>query len=172
MLVSSPYAILRAPFESDVTVAILACDVTVRAMRHHDHCIRKWLHDGHIGKWLHGVHFAQWRNGDHIGTWRHGNHTRKWRHGSRTRRNLTQTVLSLHRTFEDFLHDGLVEYLDVNEENDCEIALYEQNIKRWAGASTPPWPACLGFFLGCRRELPLCSLTHPLPLPFGLPLPG
>ncbi|XP_033638583.1 DNA-directed RNA polymerase III subunit RPC2-like isoform X2 [Asterias rubens] len=32
------------------------------------------------------------------------------------------------RSFEDFLQDGLVEYLDVNEENDCQIALYESFI--------------------------------------------
>jgi DNA-directed RNA polymerase III subunit RPC2 len=31
-------------------------------------------------------------------------------------------------TFDDFLKDGLVEYLDVNEENDCTIAMYERNI--------------------------------------------
>lgn len=30
--------------------------------------------------------------------------------------------------FEDFLRQGLVEYLDVNEENDCNIALCESNI--------------------------------------------
>lgn len=35
------------------------------------------------------------------------------------------------RNFEDFLHDGLVEYLDVNEENDCQIALYEHMIHKW-----------------------------------------
>lgn len=35
------------------------------------------------------------------------------------------------RTFEDFLHEGLVEYLDVNEENDCQIALYEHMISKW-----------------------------------------
>ncbi|CAH3150476.1 unnamed protein product [Porites evermanni] len=34
------------------------------------------------------------------------------------------------RSFEDFLHEGLVEYLDVNEENDCSIALYEKEITR------------------------------------------
>ena len=34
------------------------------------------------------------------------------------------------RCFEDFLHEGLVEYLDVNEENDCMIALYEKDITR------------------------------------------
>ena len=32
------------------------------------------------------------------------------------------------RSFEDFLREGLVEYLDVNEENDCLIALYEFEI--------------------------------------------
>ena len=37
---------------------------------------------------------------------------------------LTQGV----RSFDDFLHDGLVEYLDVNEENDCHVALYEKDI--------------------------------------------
>lgn len=34
------------------------------------------------------------------------------------------------RSFQDFLHDGLVEYLDVNEENDCFIAVYEADITR------------------------------------------
>ncbi len=33
-----------------------------------------------------------------------------------------------YRTFEDFLQDGLVEYLDVNEENDSNIAVYEADI--------------------------------------------
>lgn len=33
------------------------------------------------------------------------------------------------RLFEDFLREGLVEYLDVNEENDSNIALYESDIK-------------------------------------------
>ena len=37
-------------------------------------------------------------------------------------------MLSNGMEFEDFLHQGLVEYLDVNEENDCNIALYESNI--------------------------------------------
>ncbi|PIK33730.1 putative DNA-directed RNA polymerase III subunit RPC2 [Apostichopus japonicus] len=37
---------------------------------------------------------------------------------------LTQEI----RSFEDFLREGLVEYLDVNEENDCLIALYESLI--------------------------------------------
>ena len=31
-------------------------------------------------------------------------------------------------TFDDFLRQGIVEYLDVNEENDCNIALYEWEI--------------------------------------------
>ncbi|PWY98866.1 putative DNA-directed RNA polymerase III, 130 kd subunit [Testicularia cyperi] len=33
------------------------------------------------------------------------------------------------RNFNDFLHYGLVEYLDVNEENDAYIALYERDIQ-------------------------------------------
>ena len=50
------------------------------------------------------------------------------------------------RTFQDFLHDGLVEYLDVNEENDSNIALYEKDItavsapatlRRWSGRGFP-----------------------------------
>jgi hypothetical protein len=32
------------------------------------------------------------------------------------------------RSFNDFLTEGLVEYLDVNEENDSLIALYEKDI--------------------------------------------
>ncbi len=31
-------------------------------------------------------------------------------------------------TFDDFLTKGLIEYLDVNEENDSSIALYESEI--------------------------------------------
>lgn len=31
-------------------------------------------------------------------------------------------------TFDSFLHKGLIEYLDVNEENDSYIALYEADI--------------------------------------------
>lgn len=33
------------------------------------------------------------------------------------------------RSFEDFIHDGLIEFLDVNEENDSYIACYEKDIK-------------------------------------------
>jgi DNA-directed RNA polymerase III subunit RPC2 len=32
------------------------------------------------------------------------------------------------RTFDDFIHDGLVEYLDVNEMNDASIAVYDRDI--------------------------------------------
>ena len=32
------------------------------------------------------------------------------------------------RTFEDFLVSGLIEYLDVNEESDALIAVYEKDI--------------------------------------------
>lgn len=31
--------------------------------------------------------------------------------------------------FEDFLVDGLIEYLDVNEENDAHIAVYQKECK-------------------------------------------
>ncbi|XP_078366537.1 DNA-directed RNA polymerase III subunit RPC2-like [Oculina patagonica] len=41
-----------------------------------------------------------------------------------------QELVQGFRSFEDFLHEGLVEYLDVNEENDCSIALYEKEITR------------------------------------------
>lgn len=34
------------------------------------------------------------------------------------------------RSFKDFLKDGLIEFLDVNEENDCLIAVYEKDIKK------------------------------------------
>jgi len=34
------------------------------------------------------------------------------------------------RSFDDFLREGLVEYLDVNEENDCLVALAEEDINR------------------------------------------
>ncbi|XP_076466133.1 DNA-directed RNA polymerase III subunit RPC2-like [Babylonia areolata] len=34
------------------------------------------------------------------------------------------------RSFEDFIQEGLVEYLDVNEENDSLIAMYENKIKQ------------------------------------------
>lgn len=33
------------------------------------------------------------------------------------------------RSFDDFLRDGLVEFLDVNEENDCNIAVDEKHIE-------------------------------------------
>ncbi|CAD6208297.1 GSCOCG00003306001-RA-CDS [Cotesia congregata] len=32
------------------------------------------------------------------------------------------------KTFDDYVHEGLVEYLDVNEENDCHIAFNEEHI--------------------------------------------
>lgn len=39
-----------------------------------------------------------------------------------------QELLQGVRTFDDFVHDGLIEYLDVNEENDANIAVYESDI--------------------------------------------
>lgn len=32
------------------------------------------------------------------------------------------------KTFDDFLREGLIEYLDVNEENNCRISMYEKDI--------------------------------------------
>ena len=32
------------------------------------------------------------------------------------------------KSFEDFLKEGLIEYLDVNEESDSHIAIYEKDI--------------------------------------------
>lgn len=52
-----------------------------------------------------------------------------YRHFPNTRFLLIVSVLYF-RSFEDFLHEGLVEYLDVNEENDCQIALYEYMINK------------------------------------------
>ena len=39
--------------------------------------------------------------------------------------------------FEEFVRRGLVEYLDVNEENDSYIALYEADITRCGSHLTP-----------------------------------
>ncbi|KAM9916949.1 hypothetical protein OXX80_013418, partial [Metschnikowia pulcherrima] len=39
-----------------------------------------------------------------------------------------EKLLSGKWAFDDFLKHGLVEYLDVNEENDSLIALYEKNM--------------------------------------------
>ena len=36
-----------------------------------------------------------------------------------------QQVIDNCRTFTDFIKEGLIEYLDVNEENDSMMALYE-----------------------------------------------
>lgn len=33
------------------------------------------------------------------------------------------------KSFDDFLKEGLIEYIDVNEENSCHIAMYEKDIK-------------------------------------------
>jgi hypothetical protein len=40
------------------------------------------------------------------------------------------TFFLLIRTFEDFLREGLIEYLDVNEESDADIAVYEEQINK------------------------------------------
>jgi len=44
-----------------------------------------------------------------------------------TKKHINDLKLGLH-SFEDFLRGGLIEFLDVNEENDCNIALDEKSI--------------------------------------------
>lgn len=39
-------------------------------------------------------------------------------------------ALLIFRCFQDFINDGLIEYLDVNEENDSLIAVYEKHISK------------------------------------------
>ncbi|ESO07623.1 hypothetical protein HELRODRAFT_98395 [Helobdella robusta] len=46
----------------------------------------------------------------------------------KVKRDHLDSLTGKSKTFEDFLHEGLVEYLDVNEENDCLIAMYEKDI--------------------------------------------
>ncbi|GBG88963.1 hypothetical protein CBR_g48573, partial [Chara braunii] len=46
---------------------------------------------------------------------------------SRVKAHHMQELKGGFRTFDDFLREGLVEYLDVNEENNSLIALYEQD---------------------------------------------
>eukprot|EP00761_Pharyngomonas_kirbyi_P008910 gb/GECH01008922.1/.p1 GENE.gb/GECH01008922.1/~~gb/GECH01008922.1/.p1 ORF type:complete len:872 (+),score=136.92 gb/GECH01008922.1/:1-2616(+) len=49
---------------------------------------------------------------------------------SRVKQRHMQEVAEGLRVFDDFLKEGLIEYLDVNEENNSMIALYEENITR------------------------------------------
>lgn len=44
-------------------------------------------------------------------------------------KNFLQELKKGCRIFEDFVDDGLIEYLDVNEMNDASIAVYENQIK-------------------------------------------
>ncbi|KAL8153604.1 hypothetical protein V2J09_011364 [Rumex salicifolius] len=46
---------------------------------------------------------------------------------SRIKQDHMRELLDGARTFDDFLRDGLIEYLDVNEENNALIALYEND---------------------------------------------
>ncbi|KAM0935649.1 putative DNA-directed RNA polymerase [Dioscorea sansibarensis] len=49
---------------------------------------------------------------------------------SRIKEHHIQELRAGVRKFDDFLHDGLIEYLDVNEENNALIALYEGDIDK------------------------------------------
>lgn len=60
----------------------------------------------------------------------------------------------LTRSFEDFLHDGLVEYLDVNEENDCAISLYEKEITKYGKTDLNHF---VGSVLHLYRRVPVRS---------------
>ncbi|ORX71655.1 beta and beta-prime subunits of DNA dependent RNA-polymerase [Linderina pennispora] len=48
---------------------------------------------------------------------------------SRVKDHHIQDLMAGKLEFDDFLRLGLVEYLDVNEENDCNIAIYEKDLK-------------------------------------------
>ncbi|PON86208.1 DNA-directed RNA polymerase, subunit [Trema orientale] len=48
---------------------------------------------------------------------------------SRVKEHHMKELMDGVRTFDDFLREGLIEYLDVNEENNALIALYEQDVK-------------------------------------------
>ena len=60
------------------------------------------------------------------------------------------------RSFEDFLREGLIEYLDVNEENDSKVALYESHITRYKLLLCKSWQV-LSIFIVCI----LGRLSHP-----------
>ncbi|XP_039135098.1 DNA-directed RNA polymerase III subunit 2 [Dioscorea cayenensis subsp. rotundata] len=49
---------------------------------------------------------------------------------SRIKEHHIQELRAGVRNFDDFLHEGLIEYLDVNEENNALIALYEGDIDK------------------------------------------
>lgn len=60
-----------------------------------------------------------------------------------------------YRIFEDFVDDGLIEYLDVNEMNDASIAVYENQIK----LNTTHLEVQASFFFDCSQifEYPLAQ---------------
>ena len=65
--------------------------------------------------------------------------------------------------FEDFLRNGLVEYLDVNEEDNALIALYEENI----GLSFPALQSAFSLCLSARHIRPPASHLSPALHPLG-----
>ena len=65
--------------------------------------------------------------------------------------------------FEDFLRNGLVEYLDVNEEDNALIALYEENI----GLSFSALQSALSLCLSATHVRPPASVPHQLCIPLG-----
>ncbi|KAL0610895.1 DNA-directed RNA polymerase III subunit RPC2 [Plecturocebus cupreus] len=65
-----------------------------------------------------------------------------------------------YRNFEDFLHESLVEYLDVNEENDCNIALYEHTINNHVSMMGMHSEKSVGLALLPRLECSGVILAH------------
>ena len=64
--------------------------------------------------------------------------------------------------FDDFLRNGLVEYLDVNEEDNALIALYEENI----GLSLAAVQGALSLCLSALHVRPPASFSHQLRIPW------
>ena len=61
--------------------------------------------------------------------------------------------------FEDFLRNGLVEYLDVNEEDNALIALYEENIGLSFSALQSALSICISI---CNAHVRPASVSHQL----------
>lgn len=91
---------------------------------------RKLRRMGRISEFV-SIHINDHHNGLHIAT-DEGRICRPLIIVEKSRPKVTMRYLESLRKgtleFDDFLSRGLVEYLDVNEENDCNIAVYEKDI--------------------------------------------